>query len=161
MIKVADIYVSEDGCGPYTISVCGGADASYFKVIGKSLYFDEDKFSASAPSTTTSSTTTNPNLINMFFIAGPYNSYVYGFNPKFSFGNIQVLVFENNGQEPVSNPTLSYQWQEKINNVWINIPNATSSYLTNYTSSNYVRALVTYKTKTIISGAVRGYASII
>ncbi len=157
MIKVADIYVSEDGCGPYTITVCGGADAIHFKVIGKSLYFDEDKFSASTSSTTTSSTTTNPNLINMFFTAGPYNSYVYGLNPRFSFGNLQVLVFES-GQS-VSNPALSYQWQEKVNDVWTNIPNAILSSLTNYTKYNYVRVLVTYKTKTIISGAVRGYAA--
>lgn len=57
MIKVADIYVSNDGCGPYTISVCGGVDASYFKVIGKELYFDEDKFN-NPPTTTTTQTTT-------------------------------------------------------------------------------------------------------
>jgi len=159
MIKVADIYVSEDGCGPYTLSVCGGVDISYFKIIGKSLYFDENGFSDNVVnSTTTSSTTINPNLINMFFTAGPYNSYVYGLSPKFNFGNIQVMVFV--AGQLISNPQLSYQWQEKVNNVWINIPNATLSSLTNYTKYNYVRVLVTYQTKTITSNAVRGYAAI-
>jgi hypothetical protein len=155
MIKVADIYVSEDGCGPYTITVCGGVDAIHFKVIGKSLYFDEDKFSTSISSTTTSSTTTNPNLINMFFTSGPNDTYVYNVTPNFSFGNLRISVFESG--QPVSNPALSYQWQEQINGVWINIPNSISSSLSNYTKYNYVRVLVTYKTKTIISRAVRGY----
>ena len=160
MIKVADIYVSEDGCGPYTVTVCGGTDASYFKVIGKSLYFDENKFSSLSPTSTSSTTTTiNPSFINMFITAGPYNSYVYGFNPKFSFSIVSIVVYENG--QLISNPQLSYQWQELVSGTWVNIPNATGSSLNNYTKSNSVRASITYKNKTIFSSSVRGYASIV
>jgi len=162
MIKVANIYVSEDGCGPYTLSICGGADAAYFKVIGKELYFDENRFSSTPNTTTTTQTTTvNPNSINMFFTTAPHNSYVFGTGSScvFSFGTVQVVVAINN--QVISNPQLSYQWQENINGVWTNIAGATSSSFGNYRSFNYVRLNVTYQTKTITSGQVRGYCSIV
>ena len=38
MIKVANINISADNCGPYVITLTG-ADAIYFKVINKELYF--------------------------------------------------------------------------------------------------------------------------
>lgn len=38
MIKVADLNISADNCGPYVITLTG-ADAVYFKVINKELYF--------------------------------------------------------------------------------------------------------------------------
>lgn len=157
MIKVADIYVSDDGCGPYTISVCGGSDASYFKIIGKSLYFDEDQFIITInPTTTNPPTTINPSSINMFFASRPYNSYVYGLSPRFYFDNIRVLVYVDGVL--VQNPQLSYQWQEQINNTWTNILNATQESLF-YNKLNYVRVIVTHQTKSITSPAVRGFAS--
>lgn len=38
MIKIANINISEDNCGPYVIKLLGN-DAQYFKVVGKELYF--------------------------------------------------------------------------------------------------------------------------
>lgn len=38
MIKVADINISEDNCGLYTVKLLG-SDAQFFNIIGKSLYF--------------------------------------------------------------------------------------------------------------------------
>lgn len=42
MIKVADINISDDGCGLYVLELTG-SDASLFKIINKELYFVLDK----------------------------------------------------------------------------------------------------------------------
>lgn len=52
LIKVSDIIVSQDGCGPYKL-VLGGPDASFFRIIDGALYFDKDL----VPTTTTTTTT--------------------------------------------------------------------------------------------------------
>jgi len=163
MIKVADIYVSEDGCGPYTFTVCGGADASYFKVIGKSLYFDEDKFATVIQTTT--QTTTNPNVNNpvvqILITTNIYNSYknCIGSMSMFNFGPVGAVV--KNGNTLITNPQLSYQWQEQLNGTWTNISGAISSSLGNYNKFNYVRVIITYQNTSVISGPVRGYCSIV
>lgn len=38
MRKVANINISEDGCGTYVLKLLG-ADAQFFKIIDKDLYF--------------------------------------------------------------------------------------------------------------------------
>jgi len=171
MIKVADIYVPEDGCGPYTLSICGGIDAAYFKVIGKELYFDENKFNdkptITTTTTTTQTTTIDPNLIQIL-LSGPYNDIQYCVGQVTS--NFYVEVGAIVGNTYISNPQqVSYQWQESLNNsspilsvdaLWNDIPGQTSSSLRNYTKAsfrNYVRVKVTYQGKTVISQAARGY----
>jgi hypothetical protein len=170
MIKVADIYVPEDGCGPYALSICGGVDAAYFKVIGKELYFDEDKFKNTpvvTTTTTTQTTTIDPNRIQII-LSGPYDDIQYCVGRATS--NFYVEVGAIIGNEYISNPQqVSYQWQESLNKsspilsvnaIWNDIPGQTSSSLRNYTKasfSNYVRVKVTYQGKTVISRAARGY----
>jgi hypothetical protein len=169
MIKVTDIYVPEDGCGPYTLSICGGVDAAYFKVIGKELYFDENKFNdkptVTTTTTTTRTTTIDPNLIQIL-LSGPYDDIEYCVGQSASNFYVEVIAFLN---EYVPNPEVSYQWQESLNNsspilsvdaIWNDIPGQTSSSLRNYTKAsfrNYVRVKVTYQGKTVISRAARGY----
>jgi len=170
MIKVADIYVPEDGCGPYALSICGGVDAAYFKVIGKELYFDENKFNDKpvvTTTTTTQTTTINPNLIQIL-LSGPYNDiqYCVGKAPANFYVEVAAII----GNEYISNPQqVSYQWQESLNNsstilsvnaLWNDIPGETSSSLRNYAKAsffNYVRVKVTYQGKTVISQSARGY----
>lgn len=160
MIKVADIYVSNDGCGPYTISACGGVDASYFKVIGKELYFDEDKFNNAPITTTTTQTTTiDPNLVYLIFTTEPSNDYQYGVRCTFDF-SVVVEALTIPTRQLITNPQLSYQWQENINGFWIDISGATSDSLFYNKSNTYVRVKVTYQNQTIISREVRGYCVI-
>lgn len=56
LIKVSDIIVSQDGCGPYKL-VLGGPDASFFRIIDGALYFDKDLVPTTTTITTTSTTT--------------------------------------------------------------------------------------------------------
>ena len=41
MIKIADIFVSDDGCGNYVLRL-RGTDAAYFTISNKQLYFRDD-----------------------------------------------------------------------------------------------------------------------
>lgn len=63
LTKVADIYVSDDGCSPYTVEICGGANADKFKIIGKELYYVCEVLTTTTtipPVTTVSPVTTIP-----------------------------------------------------------------------------------------------------
>jgi len=66
LIKVSDIIISQDGCGPYRI-VLGGPDASFFRIIDNKLYFNQSLLTTttvtSTTSTTTSSTTSVPTTV--------------------------------------------------------------------------------------------------
>jgi hypothetical protein len=114
MIKVADIYVSEDGCGPYNISVCGGADASYFKIIGKSLYFDESQFI-----TTTTSTPSTPLSSPRNVTAQPLWNATFG-----SYALVSWTAPLSNGGSPITDYLIQYN---RNNTGWFNANDGISS----------------------------------
>lgn len=156
-MKVADIYVPEDGCGPYALSICGGVDAAYFKVIGKELYFDENKFNDKpvvTTTTTTQTTTIDPNLIQIL-LSGPYNDVKWCVGITDSNFYVEVAAIIN--FKYISKPQVSYQWQENINGNWVDLSGKTSNILINYPKINNVRVKVTCQGKTVISQAARGY----
>lgn len=72
--KVAVINISNDGCGPYKL-VLSGPDASFFKIFGKSLYFNEI-----LSNECTSSTTCPPSPIQPLDCPPEYLVYVYNSN---------------------------------------------------------------------------------
>jgi hypothetical protein len=109
LIKVSDIIVSDDGCGPYRL-VLGGPDASFFKIIDEKLYFDKDLITTTTlTTTTTSSPTTQTTNV-------PSSTTV---SPITTSTTLTSTSTTSTTLNPISAPYSITFYQEGSTNIWL------------------------------------------